>query len=67
MSSLPQVGGMEEKDPSEMTYRSLLGKMMEINSKPLVDAYGAIEGLLEQVDSYVKVNSKINIIYLFWR
>ena len=56
MSSLPQVGGMEEKDPSEMTYRSLLGKMMEINSKPLVDAYGAIEGLLEQVDSYGKVN-----------
>lgn len=38
-----------------MTYRSLLGKMMEVNSKPLVEAYGAIEGLLEQVDCYVKV------------
>jgi hypothetical protein len=41
---------------TEMTYRNLLGDMMEHNPQPLIDAYGAIEGLLEQVEAYVKVN-----------
>ena len=48
--------GLEEKDPSEQTYRSLLGKMMQENAGPLVEAYKAIEGLLEEIEAYVKVH-----------
>lgn len=48
--------GLEEKDASEETYRGLLGKLMQDDSKPLVDAYGAIESLLGGVDSYVNVS-----------
>ena len=48
--------GLEEKDPSEQTYRSLLGKMMHENAGPLVEAYKAIEGLLEEIEAYVKVH-----------
>ena len=44
-----------ELSPTEATYRSLLGKLMEHDSEPLVEAYGAIEGLLGSVQSYVKV------------
>lgn len=41
--------------PNEVTYRSLLGKLMEHDSEPLVEAYGAIEELLSGVQAYVKV------------
>ena len=37
---------MEEKDASEETYRGLLGRLMQEDSQPLVQAYGAIESLL---------------------
>ena len=46
---------MVELSPTEATYRSLLGKLMEHDSEPLVEAYGAIEELLSGVQSYVKV------------
>ena len=48
--------GLEERDPSEQTYRALLGKLMQDNSAPLIDAYGAIEQLLSEVQAYVKVS-----------
>ena len=54
-SSHYQVG-LEEKDVSEETYRALLGRLMQEDSKPLVDAYGGIETLLNEVDSYVNVS-----------
>ncbi len=41
--------------PTEATYRSLLGQLMKTDSGPLVKAYGAIEGLVGEVDVYVKV------------
>ena len=44
-----------ELSPTEATYRSLLGKLMEHESEPLVEAYGAIEELLGSVQTYVKV------------
>ena len=44
-----------EVSPSEATYRSLLGMMMQRDSSPLVNAYGAIEELIEEVQKYVKV------------
>ncbi len=47
--------GLIEISPSEATYRSLLGKLMEKDSVPLVNAYAAIEGLLDEVTVYVKV------------
>jgi dynein heavy chain 1 len=53
-SSRYQVG-LVELSPMEATYRSLLGKLMEHDSEPLVEAYGAIEELLSSVQSYVKV------------
>ena len=52
---LSQVG-LVELSPTEATYRSLLGKLMEHDSEPLVEAYGAIEELLGSVQSYVKVS-----------
>ena len=45
-----------ELSPTEATYPSLLGKLMEHDSEPLVGAYGAIEELLSSVQSYVKVS-----------
>ena len=56
LSLLPVQVGLEEQDPSELTYRSLLGKLMEQMSQPLVDAYGAIEKLLGEVEAYVTVS-----------
>ena len=41
--------------PTEASYRSLLGKLMEHDSDPLVQAYGAIEERLKDVLVYVKV------------
>ena len=46
---------MVEMSPTEVTYRSLLGKLMEHDSEPLVEAYRAIEELLSNVQAYVKV------------
>ena len=40
---------------TEATYRSLLGKLMQQDSAPLVNAYAAIEDLLKDVQKYVKV------------
>ena len=40
---------------AEATYRSLLGKLMQLDSRPLVQAYAAIEGFMKEVDTYVKV------------
>lgn len=59
-----QVGGIEDKDPLEQSYRSLLGQLMEVNSTPLVEAYTAMEGLLEQVDNYVQVSTILTIIMI---
>ena len=47
--------GLVEMSPTEASYRSLLGKLMEHDSDPLVQAYGAIEELLKDVLVYVKV------------
>ena len=47
--------GLDEMSPVEATYRSLLGKLMQQDSGPLVHAYAAIEGLVKEVDTYVKV------------
>ena len=46
---------IEERDSLYQTYRLLLGKMMKDCPQPLVDAYGAIEGLLGKVETYVNV------------
>ncbi len=46
---------MVEISPAEATYRSLLGKLMQHDSSPLVNAYAAIEDLLKEVTSYVNV------------
>lgn len=45
---------MEIKD-RDQSYRSLLGKLMEVQPQPLIEAYGAIEGLMEQAECYVNV------------
>ena len=62
--SLLQVG-LVELSPTEATYRSLLGKLMEHDSEPLVEAYGAIEGLLGSVQSYVKVHMGLYGVYMY--
>ena len=41
--------------PTEATYRSLLGKLMQRDSSPLVNAYAAVDELLAEVTLYVKV------------
>eukprot|EP00731_Ephydatia_muelleri_P024350 Em0016g621a len=46
---------LHELSSIEATYRSLLGKLMQQMNKPLIDAYAAIENLLNGVNSYVKV------------
>lgn len=40
---------------TEATYRTLLGKLMQHDSAPLVKAYAAIEDLLKDVQKYVNV------------
>ena len=40
---------------TEATYRTLLGKLMQHDSAPLVSAYAAIEDLLKDVQKYVNV------------
>ena len=40
---------------TEATYCSLLGKLMQQDSAPLVNAYAAIEDLLKDIQKYVKV------------
>ena len=40
---------------TEATYRTLLGKLMQHDSAPLVNAYAAIEDLLKDVQKYVNV------------
>ena len=47
--------GLVEISPADATYRSLLGKLMQHDSAPLVNAYAAIEDLLKEVQGYVKV------------
>lgn len=47
--------GLEEKDSSEESYRGLLGQLMQDKSQPMVDAYGAVESLLSNVNVYVNV------------
>lgn len=47
--------GLTEISPTEATYRSLLGKLMQKDSGPLVNAYAAIEDLLKEVTAYVNV------------
>ena len=47
--------GLVEISLSDATYRTLLGKLMQHDSAPLVNAYAAIEELLKEVQSYVKV------------
>ena len=47
--------GLVEISPADATYRSLLGKLMQHDSAPLVNAYAAIEDLLREVQGYVKV------------
>lgn len=37
------------------TYHSLLGKLMQHDSFPLVNAYATIEHLLKNVQAYIKV------------
>lgn len=54
--------GLVEMSPTEITYRSLLGKLMEHDSEPLVEAYGAIEELLGSVLTYVKVCIAVNML-----
>ena len=54
LSCVCQVG-LVEMSPTEASYRSLLGKLMEHDSDPLVQAYGAIEERLKDVLVYVKV------------
>ncbi len=60
---LRQVG-LDEVSPTEATYRSLLGKLMKNDSGPLVQAYAAIEGLVGEVDVYVKVRGRGHIRYI---
>ena len=50
--------GLVEMSSSESTYRSLLGKLMQQESGPLVTAYGSIEELIGEVQGYVKVRSE---------
>jgi len=40
---------------AEATYCSLLSKLMQQDSAPLVSAYAAIEDLLKDVQKYIKV------------
>ena len=47
--------GLVEISPADATYRSLLGKLMQHDSAPLVNAYAAIDDLLREVQGYVKV------------
>lgn len=44
-----------EMSPTEATYRSLLGKLMQKDPTPLVNAYAAVEDLLKEVMTYVNV------------
>ena len=44
-----------EISPTEASYRSLLGKLMQRDSSPLVNAYAAIEDLLKEVTAYVNM------------
>jgi len=41
--------------PTEATYRSLLGKLMQKDASPLVRAYAAVDDLLVEVKVYVNV------------
>ena len=53
--------GLHDLSSTEATYRSLLGKLMQQQSKPLVDAYAAVEDLLGGVQSYVNVRTVYSV------